>query len=161
MPQNKQQIYFNVSDLKSPSLERVAGCPSDAERLSSGVCLAFLSSCPLGCSRCHYRYVFEIKYECFFPGGAQWRSVNTLEVSSPTPSAFKSSLNCSSSAQSKSIMSSSHFLQEIQHLILVDWRDGFQEGVWPILLGTKRSDTVRRRGALGERDFWAEFQSRR
>ena len=35
----------------TPSPERVAGCPSDAEILSSGVCLAFLPSCPLGCSR--------------------------------------------------------------------------------------------------------------
>ena len=82
------------------SPERVAGCPADAERLSSGVCLAFLSSsCPSGCSRwCLENIICIITY---YPDGAQWRSVSSLEASLLTPLDFVSSLSCSSSHQSK------------------------------------------------------------
>ena len=44
--------------------------------------------------------------------------------------------------------------QEVQHFILVDGRDGFQEGVWQILLGETRSHPVGCRRALGEWHFW-------
>ena len=51
IPLTPSQIPHMKLWSKAPSPERVAGCPSDAEILSSGVCLAFLPSCPLGCSR--------------------------------------------------------------------------------------------------------------
>ena len=91
-PPNRSEKTFH----NNFSPERVAGCPSDAERLSSGVCLAFLPSCPNGCSRCCLENIV-----CICPGGVQWRSVSSLEVSLLTPLDFVSSLSFSSSQQSK------------------------------------------------------------
>jgi len=54
--------------------ERLAGCPPDAERLSSGVCLAFLPSCPLGCSR------WQAMEECEETGGFLADSLGLQEL---------------------------------------------------------------------------------